>query len=304
MSDDGVVNLEDDGPAIEADAAPAPEPATEPATEPAPAADPDGDRPAEVEAVEVAGQKYVPVSVLKAEREKRQQLAPLAQRAQQLEAWAQANKPYIDFLQANPDFLKPRQAEPAPAPADPTPDPAALELAKSLDLYDASGQPDLARAAKIQGLMAMTAEQKAQALVQPFQEQQTQRAAVENYQRVVAFAQQSGVDKGVVDFLWQESAKQGAEGMRLWANPDNARSLALMAIGAHSAYQQQHGKAAPPAVKPPEPVFTEASGGNPRSRPTLSGLEGRVAKERGMTETQWSENLRGFKPGATNVLED
>jgi hypothetical protein len=303
VSDEGLIPLEDDEPAqpvAEAPAEPAEPPAEQPDTPDQPTEAP---KPAEVEAVEVGGQKYVSLAALMAERQKRQELQPLAQKAQELEGFVNENRAYIEFLKANPDFLRRPPVQEAPkAQEAPKDDPAALELARSLDLYDANGNPDVARAAKIKSVMAATAEERAKQLVQPFEQQQTQARAVHNYQAVVRAAQDAGVGKEIVDFLWTESMKQ-ADGMRVWADEGNARSMALLAIGANTAYQQRQPKK-PAAPELPPPVVTEASGGNPRTRPVLSGLEARVAKERGVSESAWAKNLEGFKPGTQNVLED
>lgn len=304
MSDEGLINVEDDAPTpvealtpqeLESDAAPeTPEPAVEAQ-----------DQPASVDAVEVGGQRYAPIAALKAEREKRQALEPLARRAQELEAWQAQNAPYIDFLRANPDFLRQqqRQPDPVPAPAAPTVDPAAIELAQSLDLYDQHGNPDVARAAKIQAVMAKTAEAQARQLVQPFEDQQIQAKAQQGYQYLASLKHADGtpIDRQVVDFIWQQ-AGQEQNGMRTLGNPESLAGLALMALGADAQWKGRKGPTTVP--KPAAPVFTEASGGHPRSQPTVSAIEQRVAKERGMTDAAWSENLRGFKPGATNVLED
>ena len=303
MSDEGLINVEDDAP-TPVEALTPQEPASDAAPEqPDPAVEAQ-DQPASVDAVEVGGQRYAPIAALKAEREKRQALEPLARRAQELEAWQQQNAPYIEFLRANPDFLRQqqRQPDPVPAPAVPQVDPAHVELAQSLDLYDQNGNPDVARAAKIQAVMAKTAETQARQLVQPFEDQRVQAKAVEGYQYLASLKHADGtpIDRQVVDFIWQQ-ASQEPNGMQTLGNPQSVAGLALMALGADAQW-----KARTPAApaKPAPPVFTEGSGGNPRSAPTVSAMEERVAKERGMTAAAWSENLRGFKPGATNVLED
>lgn len=304
MSDEGLINVEDDAPTpVEAltPQEPASDAAPDDQTPPVEAQD----RPATVDAVEVGGQQYAPIAALKAEREKRQALEPLARRAQELEAWQQQNAPYIEFLRANPDFLRQQQRQPDPVPAPSTPqvDPAAIELAQSLDLYDQHGNPDVARAAKIQAVMAKTAETQARQLVQPFEDQRVQAKAVEGYQYLASLKHADGtpIDRQVVDFIWQQ-ASQEPNGMQTLGNPQSVAGLALMALGADAQWKGRSKSAAP--AKPAPPVFTEGSGGNPRSAPTVSAMEERVAKERGMTAAAWSENLRGFKPGATNVLED
>ena len=150
--------------------------------------------------------------------------------------------------------------------------------------------------------MAKTAETQARQLVQPFEDQRVQAKAVEGYQYLASLKHADGtpINKQVVDFIWQQ-ASQEPNGMQTLGNPQSVAGLALMALGADAQW-----KARTPAApaKPAPPVFTEGSGGNPRSAPTVSAMEERVAKERGMTAAAWSENLRGFKPGATNVLED
>jgi hypothetical protein len=302
MSDDNLTNLEDDAPAPAAPELPPTEPPADAA--PAPVPPPEGEKPAEVESVEVGGQKYVPLSVLKAERDKRQQLQPLAQRAQELEQWAQQNRPYIEFLQANPDFLQQsRQTAPPPAPPGPDPvDQEAVEYAKDFDLYDAAGQPDVARARRIMARNATIAQRQAQQLVEPFQQQQLQAQAAQNYHFLLNLKHQDGsqIDPRVVDFVWQKAMAE-PDGLKTLANQQSVASIALMAIGADAMWKKQQPATTPAA---PPPVYTEASGGLPQTRPAISRLEERVARERGVSATQWSDTLKGFKPGQTNVLED
>src|SRR6266446_7224290 len=93
---------------------PATPPAAPPATPPAPETPPTAP-PAEdehPESVDVAGKKFVPVAALIGERKQRQALQEKAARVDELEQFAREAKPYVEFLKANPDLLKPK--EPAP----------------------------------------------------------------------------------------------------------------------------------------------------------------------------------------------
>lgn len=298
MSDEGLINVEDDGP----DATAADVPAGG-ATPPVAAADQASaapvevaaDHPAEVDAVEVGGQKYVPVGTLIEERKQRQAFQKDAAKVAELEAYVRDSKPYVDFLRANPGLIAQRQqpAQPA-APAGPQADPESEQLAKTLDLYTPEGKPDVVRAASIRQMMKSEAQQIAQQTIAPMQTENFQTKSARNFQTVLQIKDKQGrsPSPAALTQIWRTmSAEQTA-------NPDVAMILGLTALGLDGV---QHAPA--PAAPSQPPLVTEGQGNAPR-RANLSQLEQNVARERGIPEAKWAEHTKGFVSGRAQQLED
>jgi hypothetical protein len=297
MSEEVVgVNLEDDGPAEFPDT---PAPVAETPAE----APPEEAKPAEVEAVEVAGQKYVPLAGIVSERKQRQAaektLNETQARLQQLEQQYGQIAPYAEILKNNPQLLSPRQPEPVAAP-DPADDPDLVELAQTLDLYDpTTGKPDVKKAEKIRNINRKEAERIAQTQVQPFQEQQITARVSQNYAMALNAKTPDGepLNRQVFDDLWRQAAAEPG-GMRTLSDPRSVMALVLMAKGA-AAWSAQ-----PKIAAPPPALETEASGGNPRTRPSLSPMEERIAADKGVAPSKWEERVKSFQKGGSNALED
>jgi hypothetical protein len=290
MSDEGLINLEDDGP-VQPPVSPAPSGEAPPvaAAEQVPAAPPEEPE----DAVEVGGQKYVPVGAVIAERKARQALQAKAERVDELEKYARDSQPYVEFLKANPGLISGRQPA-APTPQPEHVDPQTEALAKTLDLYTPEGKPDLARAGTIRQMMTATAQQIAQATIAPIQEESAQTRSARNFQVALQIKDKDG-----------RSPSQAAL-MQIWrtmpasqtADPNVASILALTALGLDSVHQ-----ARPPVASALPPLITEGQGAAPR-RASLSSLEQSIARDRGITEAKWAENTKGFAPGKANQLED
>lgn len=299
MSDEivGGVNLEDDGPPLET---PAPEPVEQAAAPEQPVAEA---KPAEVEAVEVAGQKYVPLAGIVAERKQRQEAErsreELQQRLQQLEQQYGQIAPYAQILKENPQLLAPRQ-EVAQKPAEPSADPDLVELAQTLDFWDPqTGQPDTKKAARVAGFLERRAQQQAQAAIQPYQQQTLQSRVSENYSRIVNAKLPDGaqVNRAVFDDLFAQAAREPG-GMQTLSDPRSVMALAIMAAGA------ERWVGAAKVQAPPPVVVTETSGGNPRTRPQMSQLEEKIAASKGIAPSKWTESIKTFQKGVSNALED
>lgn len=291
MSDEeGLINVEDDTPAEAAAETPAPAAAAAPPE--APPAVPD-DTPAEVDAVEVAGKKYVPVGVLIGERKQRQALQERATKADELEAYVRDARPYVEFLKNNPDLLKPRNQPPA-TPSAPTSDPQAEALAKTLDLYTPDGKPDLARANTLQQLITSTAQTIADKAIGPVHERTAQDQSARNFQIALTVKDADG------NSPTQESLAQIWRTMpaHQTADPNVASILALTALGLDRVSRKQ--APAPPAHAP---IVTESPGG-PARRPSLSALETKIARDRGISDSKWQELTVGHTPGRAAQLED
>lgn len=296
----GGVNLEDDGPA----ALPEPVAGVEPAVEAAPPAEPENE-PAEVEAVEVAGKKYVPVAAVIAERKERQRLAPLADRAAALELEVANNRPWVEFLRANPHLMQqPQVRQPDPVPAAPTEDPDAVEAAKLMDFYTPDGKPDTARGSQWLKLQDRRNQRTAAEAVRPYQESAEQAQSNVNFQMALSLKDADGnsPSREALTQVWQQILKDPG-GLKITSSREAAAFLAMTAIG----MDRMTGKSKPATtiVQPPPPALvTEAPGGNPRQRPAMSGLEERIAKERQMNTATWLDRTKGFTPGRESILED
>ena len=284
MSDDGLMDLESD--------TPAPEPAEQ---APAPVADapPAEDDP---EVVEVAGQRVVPVSVVKDLRDKVRTLTEKANKADQLEAWQRENEPALRFLQNNRDLLVQR-AEPAPAPPPPQADPDAHEAALLMDFYKPDGTPDIDKGARWLALQDRRSGRLADERVQPILARTQQEQSNVNYHmaRNIKDANGEMPSDESLRAVWQNMPPE------LTSNQQVAGMLAALALGMDRMRTPRKNVVAPP-INPP--LVTESAGGNPRTRPQMSAFEERIARERGVSATKWAENTAGYQPGRATALED
>jgi len=293
----GGLSLEDDGP----DPTPAP---AAPVAETAAPADPQApEAPAEpeVDAVEMGGQRYVPVAALQAERRERQALREQANRAVALEQQWREAQPYVEFLRNNPGLLQARQPDPVAAtPSGPKePDAAVVQLARSLDLYDAQGQPDLARAEQIRGLVRSEAQAIARETVEPMQQRSLREQADANFHRV---KQTVKTPEGLQP---SDDALRAVWEMVGYQDVSDPRVATVMGVLAHGFDAVRGTNKRPASVPvPPPALVTEASGGNPRTRPVLSPMEERIARDKGISATAWAEHTRGYVPGRPTTLED
>lgn len=274
-------------------------PPAEPAAQPTPEPAPQAQAPQEPEGVEVGGQKLVPLAALQELREQNRQLKEKAQHVDQVSAWYQQNRPYVDFLQANPDLLKPRQAAPEPqkpvqvAPDD---DPALVELAKTLDLYTPEGKPDARRASTIRNLVKSEAQTIAQETVKPLAEMTTRERAQVNLREAMQVQMPDGTKPNpmILQQLWQQGDP------KVLSTPEGAAAAVAIAIGlGQMGAQPQH------VVQPPAqtPVVTEPAGGRNVNRAPITDFEQRIIQTRGINAQKYGEYTRNFKPGEANALE-
>jgi hypothetical protein len=274
------------------------EPVAEPVAEPAAAPEPVAAH--EPDAVEVAGQRMVPLAALQAAREEARTLKQKAEQVDQVSAWYQANRPYVEFLQNNPDLLKPRPAAPAPPPA-PTPpeqDETLTQLARTLDLYTPEGKPDATRAAVIRNLVKSEAQTIAQEAVKPLEAMTTRERANANLQYAYSATTPDGhkADPEVLKQIWANGDP------KVLSTPEGAAMAVLMAVGMSQFARQP--QAPQPAAPNQPPVVTEPVGGRNINRAPISEFEQRIANVRGIAPQKYAELTRDFKPGHVNVLED
>lgn len=269
---------------------PAPETApdtetTEPAPEPV--------APDEADAVDVGGEKMVPLSALKQLREELKILKPLAQEYAQ-------HKPYVDFLRSHPDLISTQSRTPIATPqpeASKEPDPSAIELAKTLDLYTADGSPDHVRAGRLMKVVDQIAETKAQKAIQPYADMSAQDKSTVNFQRALSVTDQSKTYKPSPETLAVMWRGMPAE---MTADERVATVMAWAAIGHDVLAGKYHRQPEPPER---EPVVTESAGGRHVNRPSISEFEQRIAKLRGLKSEDWNKRTEGYRPGGA-VLEE
>lgn len=297
-----------------------PEATPEDAAAPAPA--PETPEPPEDELPEGAveqenGQVMVPLAALRAEREAAKVLKEKASRADQAWAYAQQVKPYVDFLQANPDLMQRRQAPETtrPQPAAPTPeqaqasDAAAEQFARTLDLYTVQGKPDVERAKQVLSAIESRAETKAREAITPFAQMSVQQRAAQNLKDAKE-AQLGGVraNPEILEQIWASTDP------RMLATEQGAASAVLLALGL-GQLQQQQGQMPPQDQRPPAgmtpapaaptpPVVSEPSGSRSVGRMPLTDLDQRVMRVRGIDAKRYAEIAKAFKPGVSNTLEE
>lgn len=247
--------------------------------------------PQEAEAVEVGGEKMVPLSVLLETRREAKALKEAAARGQAAEQYAAQAKPYMDFLAANPHILQQPSNTPAPTGADPEVE----ALARELDLYTPKGELDTARASKIIDRQQRIAQQAAAAAVRPVREQTAQQQSAANFQRAAAVKLPDGstVDPNALAQVWA--------GMPAELSADPQVATVLLAVAAGAARFNGRPQVAPPG-RPP--LHTEDTGGTVRARPALSALDKRIIANRGMKEEDFHKATANFVKGRTNVIED
>jgi hypothetical protein len=284
---------------------PDPSPISEPAAPVAPAvaAAPPADDPDEADVQDVAGQKMVPYPALRAARDEARALKEKAAKFDEVSTWYAQHKPYVDFLQANPDLLKPRQAPaPAPAPtATPEQDEALVSLARTLDLYTPEGKPDAARAATIRNLVKSEAKTIAQEAVKPIAEMTTRERAQVNYQHALNVTMPNGQkpNPATLAAIWKNGDPN------VLATADGAALAVMMAVGAEMMSGQPQTTPAPQPQPPGQPpVVTEPAGSRHVNRAPISEFEQRVMNIRGISPQKYAEYTKEFRAGQTNVLED
>lgn len=275
-------------------------PPAAPSADPAPPAEPPPADPV----VEEEGEVTVPVGVAKALREEIKSLKPLAQKAQQLESELNAIKPFATFLQQNPHLLQPHQPAPAPPP-DPKTDPALIDYARTLDLYTAEGQPDVARAQKLRDMTRADAQAIAREALAPIAASTNEQKAAANLNQVMQTAQANGTP---LEEQYLIQAVQGVTGrverteaVRILSDPNVVNLLAITALGLQS--MQKKGAPAPAApVAQPGPVLEVERPGGP-GQVQMSEDSRRLMRSAGVSEKQWTESAKKFVPGKSNVLE-
>lgn len=277
---------------------PQPDPAPDPAVVAAPETPPDADPEAaadtaEQDAIEIpTGEKLVPLTALKGVRgklkETQAKLAEAEAARDELDATRQQLAEVAPLAEAFRALQSAQQAQPA-APVAPVVDTAGMEeLARQLDFYRADGSLDTDRAAKFQTLIDKTAEAKAQQQVAPLVQQSVREKATANIQkalRTVHPVTGDAVDPAILNARFSQIASQPG-GIELLANEEAMKELWLNSYGLSSLKPRAARTAAPVVTAP---VVSDHSGGNAvtGTAPTLDDRDRRVAKEYGLSETEY-----------------
>lgn len=240
------------------------------------------------------------IAELSRKREEVRTLKPKAQQADALQQQVQQTQPYVDFLRANPDLMKPRQPEPA-HPAAPAEDAEAIEAAKLYDFYDSTGKPDAVRGRAHLAMVQRQAEALVRQHVQPIQQSAAHQQAQANYTALVTWKDAAGkamVDKNALDGVWRHMISQPG-GLETLATREGALTAAATARGFA-------GLTAPPTIAPPvgPPIHTESSGGQPKPRASLTPQQEGIARERGWKPDTYAKLTQGFTKGRPTILEE
>ena len=270
------------------------EPTQTPEAEPQDGQVPDDEPSLDTQVVERDGKRLVPETVVREQREKRRAaeeqvriLSEKAKKAESLETYYAQTQPLLTALKDHPDLQEEfkQRLDPnyKPTPKDSPPvDDQLVTLAKTLDLYDVSGRPDLARAEQVRALMRAETKSVVDESVTPVQQSQVADKAQQHYQWLLGFRGdfEKPVDKTILDQFVSNMTQDEL------AHQDTPWRLYAMARGLE-AVQSQRTRVPPPET---EPVFTERSGGAPV--PTaLSDRQKALAKELGRSEQDVLKDL-------------
>lgn len=299
MSTDGFENLDgaddDVDPAVAAAAAD-----KAAADKAADAADEDDDADDLAVEVERGGEKVrmAPVSSIvkhrKAARAASESLAAEQRKSADLEAKlakvsgdVEKLNPLLKALQTRPDLVDAAMRGTKPSsvdnPANHDADPAMIELAKEMELFDADGKPDAARAARISSRFSKDADAKAEAKVKPLIDQQVHGRANQNKAQLYKWADEGHVTKDGVDKAI--AMLPGAEA--LLAHDGVRDVLYFMAKGMSPAQAKAAAAAGGTADDPP--LHVERPGGRGKTPIELPAFSKRIAERRGKSTAEWAK---------------
>lgn len=259
--------------------------------------------PDEPEVLEIpTGEKLVPLSALESAREKTKTVraeleavkaeagksAEQAAKIQQLEQQLQQLAPMAQAYQA---ALAAQQQQP-PKPQEPTPEQTAelKEIAQELDFYKGDGSLDLDRAKRHQDRLMKMAADIARQQVAPFEQQTTVDKSVFMLQRALVTKTKDGTqpDPAVLREVWSRLDP------KLTSTPEGAAQAYSVALGHSLLLGKSGAKAAEPI---PEPLHTEKAGGKDVAPVTLSDRDRSLARDLGLTDKQYQEQLAEMPAG-------
>ena len=190
---------------------------------------------------------------------------------------------------------------PPPPPATPeaaeVPDEDAERFARRYELYTAQGL-DLVRAKQMiadnRADMRRVAAEAVEQAITPVRADHAKQGAREQFLRVASRAVHEGnLDEAGVKTLVERWIQLPPE---LAADPDVADHVLESVIGAVALARK------PVAARQEPPVFSERSGGERPGPYTMSTLEKRVARGRGISDKDWETTAKTYQPGGPNPL--
>jgi hypothetical protein len=218
------------------------------------------------------------VDELRAERAaKRQVEAELAQaRVQQ-----QQLQPLLERVMTDPSIMTLLTQQQGGQQVDPE----LVDLAQSLGLYTAQGQPDLQAASRVLGFVDRRAQAHAQQMIGPVQQHSVHQAA----NQVRSHAMQAGVDQGIRPETLDKVISLLPPELIVQPN------VAALAVTVAAGIERMQGTSSPP-------LMTEGVGFRPRNGALPTALTN-VLKARGMNERDIQTAAGKFQPGGFNPLE-
>lgn len=212
----------------------------------------------------------------------------IEQLQQQLNAALPLAQAYQAALQAQP---------PADTPKGPTPEERAEleEIARDNDYYKTDGALDLDRAQRAQARIYKAAEKIAGAAVAPLQQQSIADRSAIMLRNAKLTASPDGFmpDPAIVDALWAQLDP------KLTATREGALQVWRVAMGDSAALGKLVKKQAQAAAREPLPpvILTEKSGGKEHSAPTLTDDDRRAARQMGISDKDYAEELAKMPAG-------
>lgn len=206
------------------------------------------------------------------------QIAQLQQRLASVEPYAQAYQAAIQAQQAPPEPTGPTAEERAELE----------EIARDNDYYKTDGTLDFDRAQRMQARINKAAQKIAGQAVAPIHQQtQSDRStAMLHSAKLTTAPDGSKPSPEILDWVWSKidpsvtSTKEGAQ--QAFAAAMGYAALLGKTVKATSA--------APREAIPP-PILTERSGGREHTGPTLSESDKRAARELGVSEKEYAEEV-------------
>lgn len=270
---------------------------------PPPAADDDAD---EGVITAATGDRFVPLSALKSERQKRkdaeskvlpdadvQLLKQKAALYDESAQYLQQAKPIIEKIKNRPDIIA--LADKPPAQQQQQADQRAEAYAKQFDLYTPEGKPDITRAQAILADQDARMQSIAQQVVAPLAQTEAQRVAETLYQRTL---QQPEVNGFKIDPKFLQEAWSVVPPELVAANPAVAELMKFVAAGRQVLSGHKPMQAPPPPVVPTEP-----SGGGRGSDQPLNQMSEKFQQVSGMKPADFRSTREKYTPGGPNSLE-
>jgi hypothetical protein len=266
--------------------------------------DDDADIASSTQELEVQGRRgqYVPAGTLAEERKARRaatakgkeletKLAEATGRVAKLEGDIGQVLPIVNAIRLRPDLLQQALGQTQPSTRQTAggdseiSDAVALEIAQEYELFDAQGQPDLARGRRAAARTRNMVRSMVDESVQPIRRQTVAAKAASNKATMGAYVRQGDVSQAAVD------AAMGMVPDEMLAD-DNVMSVLYYVARGIDATTGKTAKPAKGVEAPSAPLHTEGGGRRPAGGGQLSDFETAVAKSRGLSADQYRGHLK------------